>query len=45
MSTRRVAMQILRQSQITVTMHVNSQVASDSTLRALKALGERVEGH
>jgi hypothetical protein len=33
------------QSQITVTMDVNSQVTSDSTLRALKALGERLEGH
>jgi len=41
----RVAMQILRHSQIAVTMDVYSQVTSDSTLRALKALGERLEGH
>ena len=40
----RVAMQILRHSQIAVTMDVYSQVTSDSTLRALKALGERLEG-
>jgi hypothetical protein len=31
--------------QIAVTMDVYSQVTSDSTLRALKALGERLEGH
>jgi hypothetical protein len=37
--------QILRHSQIAVTMDVYSQVTSDSTLRALKALGERLEGH
>ena len=37
----RVAMQILRHSQIAVTMDVYSQVTSDSTLQALKALGER----
>ena len=41
----RVAMQILRHSQIAVTMDVYSQVTSDSTLRALKALGERLERH
>jgi integrase len=39
----RVAMQILRHSQIAVTMDVYSQVTSDSTLQALKALGERLE--
>ena len=32
-------MQILRRSQIAVTMDIYSEVASDSTLRALKALG------
>ena len=32
-------------SQIAVTMDVYSQVTSGSTLRALKALGERLEGH
>ena len=37
--------QILRHSQIAVTMDIYSQVTSDSTLRALKALGERLEGH
>jgi hypothetical protein len=41
----RVAMQILRHSQIAVTMDVCSQVTSESTLRALKALGERLERH
>jgi integrase len=41
----RVAMQILRHSQIAVTTDIYSQVTSDSTLRALKALGERLEGH
>lgn len=41
----RVAMQILRRSQIAVTMDIYSEVASDSTLRALKALGDRLEGH
>ena len=40
----RVAMQILRQSQIAVTMDVYSQVTSDSTSRALKRLGEELEG-
>ena len=41
----RGAMQILRHSQIGVTMDVYSQVTSESTLRALKALGERLESH
>jgi integrase len=40
----RVAMQILRHSQIAVTMDVYSQVTSDSTSRALKRLGEELEG-
>jgi DNA-binding transcriptional regulator YhcF (GntR family) len=40
----RVAMQILRHSQIAVTMDVYSQVTSDSTLNALKRLGEQLEG-
>jgi hypothetical protein len=38
-------MQILRHSQIAVTMDVYSRVTSDSTLRALKALGERLGGY
>ena len=36
----RVAMQILRHSQIAVRMDVYSHVTSDSALRTLKALGE-----
>ena len=40
----RVAMQILRHSQIAMTMDVYSQVTSDSTLQALKRLGEQLEG-
>jgi integrase len=40
----RVAMQILRHSQIAVTMDVYSQVTSDATSRALKRLGEELEG-
>ena len=40
----RVAMQILRHSQIAVTMDVCSQVTSDATSRALKRLGEELEG-
>jgi integrase len=39
----RVAMR--RHSQIAVTMDVYSQVTSDSTLRALKALGEPLGRH
>jgi hypothetical protein len=39
----RVAMQILRHSQIAVTMDIYSQVTSDSTLCALKRLGEELE--
>jgi hypothetical protein len=41
----RVAIQILRHSPIAVMMDVYSQVTSESTLRALKALGERLERH
>jgi len=37
-------MQILRHSQIAVTMDIYSQVTSDSTLSALKRLGEELEG-
>jgi hypothetical protein len=37
-------MQILRHSQIAVTMDVYSQVTSDSTSKALKRLGEELEG-
>jgi len=40
----RVAMHILRHSQIAVTMDVYSQVTSDSTSQALKRLGEQLEG-
>jgi hypothetical protein len=35
-------MQILRHSQIAVTMEIYNEVASDSSLRALMALGERL---
>jgi hypothetical protein len=41
----RVAMQIRRQSQIAVTMDVYRQVTSNSTLRALKAVGQRAGSH
>jgi hypothetical protein len=40
----RVAMQILRHSQIAVTMEVYSQVSSSSTLAALRRLGEQLDG-
>jgi len=40
----RVAMQILRHSQIAVTMEVYSQVSSSSTVAALKRLGEQFDG-
>ena len=40
----RVAMQILRHSQIAVTMDIYSQVTSDYTSSALKRLGEELEG-
>jgi integrase len=40
----RVAMQILRHSQIAVTMNVYSEVSSDSTREALKQLGDHLEG-
>jgi len=36
-------MQILRHSQIAVTMDVYSQVTSDATLRALKRLSDELE--
>lgn len=39
----RVAMQILRHSQIAVTMDVYSQVSSSSTVAALKRLGEQLQ--
>lgn len=39
----RVAMQILRHSQIAVTMDVYSQVASASTQEALRRLGEQLD--
>jgi integrase len=40
----RVAMQILRHSQIAVTMNVYSEVSSVETREALKRLGEELEG-
>jgi integrase len=40
----RVAMQILRHSQISVTMNVYTEVSSDATRRALKRLGKRLDG-
>jgi integrase len=40
----RVALQILRHSQIAVTMEVYSQVPSSSTVGALKRLGEQLDG-
>jgi integrase len=38
----RVAMQVLRHSQISVTMNVYSEVSSDTTRRALKRLGKQL---
>jgi integrase len=40
----RVAMQVLRHSQISVTMNIYSEVSSDATRRALKRLGKRLDG-
>ena len=40
----RVAMQILRHSQIAVTMNVYSEVSSEETREALKLLGEELQG-
>jgi integrase len=39
----RVAMQILRHSQIAVTMNVYSEATSEDTREALRRLGERLE--
>jgi integrase len=39
----RVAMQILRHSQISVTMNVYSEVSSEATRKALKRLGKRLD--
>jgi integrase len=39
----RVAMQILRHSQISVTMNVYSEVSSEETRKALKRLGDRLD--
>jgi len=39
----RVAMQILRHSQISVTMNVYSEVSTDETRKALRRLGERLD--
>ncbi|MFI7444928.1 hypothetical protein [Nonomuraea indica] len=41
----RVAMQILRHSQISVTMNVYSEVSSEETRKALKMLGDRPDMH
>jgi integrase len=38
-----VAMQVLRHSQISVTMNIYSEVSSDATRRALKRLGKRLD--
>jgi integrase len=40
----RVAMQVLRHSQISVTMNIYSEVSSDATRRALKRLGKQLGG-
>jgi len=40
----RVAMQVLKHSQITVTMQVYSEVPSDATKDALRRLGESLDG-
>jgi integrase len=40
----RVAMQILRHSQITVTMEIYSEVPSEATQDALKRLGDSLDG-
>jgi integrase len=40
----RVAMQILRHSQIAVTMNIYSEVSSAETRAALKRLGDELEG-
>jgi hypothetical protein len=39
----RVAMQVLRHSQISVTMNIYSEVSSDAARRALKRLGKRLD--
>ncbi len=39
----RVAMQILRHSQISVTMNIYSEVSSEETRKALKRLGEQLD--
>ncbi|MEU4724781.1 tyrosine-type recombinase/integrase [Nonomuraea dietziae] len=38
----RIAMQILRHSQIAVTMNIYSEVSSEATRKALKQLGEQL---
>jgi integrase len=40
----RVAMQVLRHSQISVTMEIYSEVSSEATRRALRRLGKRLDG-
>ncbi|GAA3513679.1 integrase [Streptosporangium album] len=39
----RAAMQILRHSQISVTMNIYSEVPSEETRKALKKLGDRLD--
>ena len=41
----RVAMQILRHSQIAVTMDIYSEVPSEATQEALQRLGQSLDGH
>ena len=40
----RVAVQVLRRSQITVTMQVNSEIPSDATKDARRRLGQSFDG-
>ncbi len=40
----RVAMQILRHAQFSITMEIYTQVSSAATREALKRLGERLDG-
>ncbi|MGW4424857.1 hypothetical protein [Streptosporangium sp. NPDC004631] len=41
----RVAMRILRHSQISVTMNIYSEVSSEETRKALKKLGDRLDAY
>ncbi len=40
----RVAMQILRHAQFSITMEIYTQVSSEATREALRRLGERLDG-